>query len=359
MAAYSALRQPRGLVRVNGSVVSGWVDFETEQNSFYQADTFKLRFAANALPVDFNVAWFCSQKVLQVELFAGFPDNPSQFGASDLKILILGNVDDVEYRPAEGLLGLSGRDLTALMIDTQTTEQYRNQTASEIATLFAKRHGLTPVVTKTGKLSGTYYQIDYARPNVQRPEWDVLSALANEEGMAVYVSGNELHFEPKPRPTDTPYVLAWTVPDNQTTYPQFGGMELCFSRNLTLAKDITVTYRSKNQRGKGFSQSANSALSGGKKQVYQRVVANKTPEELLKLAQNELKQLTQHELKMTAELPGDNALSITNIVQVTGTGTVFDTLYYPESIVRTLSVQGGYVMHLSAKNHSPEVEFIS
>jgi len=39
---------------------------------------------------------------------------------------------------------------------------------------------------------------------------------------------------------------------------------------------------------------------------------------------------------------------------LTGTGTAFDQLYFPESISREMSLQSGYLMTVHAKNSSPE-----
>lgn len=371
MAASSTIRQPRALVKVNGVIVPGWIDWETDNNAFYQADTFRVRFATSMLPASNNASWFSQQTKLLVEILAGFPANPDKFGENELQSLIVGQVDDLVYNPAETLLELSGRDLTADLIDAKTTEQYRNQTASEVAVTLAKRHNLTPIVIGTTTLTGNYYEIDHARLNSQRSEWDLLSALANEEGMAVYIKGTELHFEPKPQPTDVPYILTWQPPNTNQNFSQFGGTHISFSRNLTLAKDIIVTYVSMNSKtGKRISKTVsathnkNTVLAGaaqpiGNAQTYQYSVPQDTPEGLLQKAQAMLKTLSSHELKMDATLPADNVLDISKIIKVEGTGTAFDTIYYPDSIVRSMSIQAGYEMHVMAKNHDVNSQLIS
>ena len=364
-------RQPRGLVKVNDTFIHGWIDWEVDSNNFYAADTFRVRFAATDLPTDRDAAWFCAQTKLLVEIFAGFPANPDWFDVSELQSLIVGQVDDLSYDPLSTTIELSGRDLTAELIDAKTTEKFQNQTASEIASALAKRHNLTPVVTATATKSGTFYEIDHARLNAERSEWDLLAALANEEGMMVYVRGRSLHFEPKPKDTDPPYLLTWEPPTIDRGFYQFNGKTISFSRNLTLAKDIVVTVRSWNAKNKkGFSKTVrathnkNTVLAGasqpiGDAQTYQYSIPGLTPEQALQEAQKRLAQLSQHELKMNATLPADNVLDITRVIKVEGTGTAFDTVYFPDSIVRTMSIGEGYSMSVSAKNHETYSTLIS
>ncbi|WP_316866995.1 hypothetical protein [Ralstonia mannitolilytica] len=59
-------------------------------------------------------------------------------------------------------------------------------------------------------------------------------------------------------------------------------------------------------------------------------------------------------MKLRARLPADNILTQTAMVRLTGTGTKFDQDYYVENITRTMSLEEGYAMEISAKNHNPE-----
>jgi phage protein D len=53
-------------------------------------------------------------------------------------------------------------------------------------------------------------------------------------------------------------------------------------------------------------------------------------------------------------IPGDNDLDTTSLIQLSGTGTAFDQVYFPDSITRRLSFDGGYEMTIEAKNHAPD-----
>jgi phage protein D len=361
-------RQPRGLVKVSGAVVPGWIEFDVDNNVFFHADTFRCSFALSALPAEYGPAWWASQSTIYVELFAGFPSDPENFTAADLDSFIYGRVDEVTYDPAGTTIEVTGRDLTAAFIDAKTYEQFVNQTASQIAATLAQRHGLTPVVTTTSTKAGTYYEIENRRIPLDRTEWDLLTWLAHEEGFVVYVKGKELHFEPQADPDSAKYALRWVPPalDGSQLTPEFNGKRLVCSRNLTLANDIVVYVRSWNtKQKKGFTVKAQATHAktatgrgrqqpAGAAQVYSYVRPGLTKEQAQKVANAKLVELSAHEMKISAELPGDNLLAMGMLIDLSGTGTAFDQAYYPDSIVRAMSVRDGYTMRVTAKNHPPE-----
>jgi phage protein D len=268
------------------------------------------------------------------------------------------------FDPVNGTIELSGRDLTAALIDTKTSEHFANQTSSQIATTLAKRHGLTPVVTATKTKAGDYYKDDHASTTQQQSEWDLLTFLANVEDFVLYVKGQELHFEPRPGEQTSHYAIAWDAPNAHRAYPIVNAVSLQFSRNLTIAKGVTVEVHSWNaKKKKGFSASwpkdANAVQPGksaAKTQVYRYNIAGLTQDKALQRAQSIYKQIIAHEMRLTAYLPADNVLDCTKTMMVRGTGTGFDQVYYPESVMRSMSLTEGYRMNIRAKNTSPELE---
>ncbi len=364
--ALPAARQPRAIVRVNGEVMPGWIEWEVENNTHYLADTFRVGFAVSALPANRGPDWFAAQSVLVIEILAGFPADADRYTAADLESLIVGRADEFSYDPVRRVLELGGRDLTALMVDTATFEKFQQKTSSEVAAIIAQRHGLTAVVTATKTKVGGYYRLENARLTSKMSEWDMLTWLAGEEGFIVYVAGNALYFQPQPVDVVNPYALQWQQPTGERGGAVFNGMELRFARNLTLARDVIVTVRSANPlTGRTLTQTVHAThtqstvLAGapqptGAAQTYVFNVPGKTQAELLKIAQSKLAEITKHEMRLEASMPADSLLTTTSVLQVTGTGTVFDQNYYPESITRRMSPGEGYRMDVRAKNHSPE-----
>lgn len=357
-------RQPRGAVKLNGEVIAGWVSFEVDNNAYRSADTFRVVFVVSMLPATRDPAWFAEQSSMMVEILAGFPDDPENYTPADLDSLIYGQTDEVMFDPVRGTIELSGRDLTAALIDTKTSEHFANQTASQIATTLAKRHGLTPVVTATKTKAGDYYKDDHASTTQQQSEWELLTFLANVEDFALYVKGKELHFEPRPSEQTDRYVIAWEPPSLDRGYPVANVISLQFSRALTIAKGITVEVHSWNaKQKKGFTASwpkAAKAVQPGqaaaKTQVYRYTIAGLTQDKALQRAQSIYRQIIAHEMRLTGYLPADNVLDCSKTLLMRGTGTTFDQVYYPESVTRTMSMNEGYRMNIRAKNTGPELE---
>lgn len=462
-------RQPRGIVKVaavavpgTGVAVPGWIDWSVDSNTFYQADTFRVSFAATAMSTETSANWLSLQKEAFVEIFAGFPSDPTNYSEADLRSQIFGRIDDIDYDPVSTLITVTGRDLTAAFIDAKTSIQYQNLTASEIATKLALAHGLTPIVTATTTKAGTFYAFDHVSMTDERSEWDLLTWLASEEGYVCYVKGIELHFEPRQddttpaAPTDKAALqkefdevsAAWateqakakafdqgaladlatkdaataagdtagaaaaqqdglakigqakqirdnaralykqryhdlneqlnatapTAPDaDPNTYelrwevnadgnPTANVKDLRLSRSLTVAKGITVVVRSWNKKqskgftayypSKGKGTQAGKASPFGNQQIYLVKRGQLDQDSATKLAQQIHKDITQHEMKLRATLPADNILTQTAMVRLTGTGTNWDQDYFVESITRQMSLDQGYVMNVSAKNHN-------
>lgn len=359
----SEARQPRGVIKLNDTPIAGWVHFSVDSNRFSAADTFTARFVIAGLPAARNAAWFSAQKDLYVECFAGFPDDPNSYDASGLKSQIYGQADEIHFDPENGVIEVTGRDLTRVFIDSKTTQKWPNLTASQIVTQLAKSHSLTPVVTATTDKAGIYYEIDYVNMTDERTEWDLICYLAQTIGFQAYVKGKSLYFEPQTSADTAPkWPITWIAGDN-------GGPPACnvshpvFTRNLNVSRGIQVVVRSWNaKQKKGFNASypsskASKLLPGGsqsKTQVYHKTIPGLTQDAATKRAEQIYKQLIQHEMLLEFESAADNDLSIRSVIPVTGTGTSYDQSYYPDSINRSMDIDGGYAMTVHAKNHSPD-----
>lgn len=362
----AATRTPRGLVKVNGSVVSAWTTWTVDNNSFFSADTFRVSFALSHLDGEHSADWFSQQKQLEVEILAGFPRDPANPQDDEMTSLIVGQVDTVDLNMASRELELSGRDLSAHFIDNKTAPgAYRNQTASDVAKQLAAKYGLTPEVTDTTTKVGTYWDQDHIGLTDQRSEWDVLTFLAAQEGFIVFVQGRTLHFGPSPflEPPTEFYELTW---DGTGPVSRFNGKQVTFSRALTVAKGVVVTalsYQTKNKRAitaaypkasKGIGAGRATTVGGTVQNYRLRLPPNKSVLEVEQAAKRRYDEIVAHEMKLSATLPADHYLDIRTALKVSGTGTAFDQVYYPDSIVRTMTMDSGYLMEIQAKNTAPE-----
>jgi phage protein D len=274
--------------------------------------------------------------------------------------MLIGVVDHVQFDPAQGTIVLQGRDLSSALIDTKTQETFANKTSSQIATILAGRHGLTPVVTATSTLVGQYYQLEHDRTSLgnfsrQTTEWDLLTYLAQTEGYDLFVSGKELHFQPTAPSTAPPFPIIY-----QAGPPiVMNVLTLSLERSLTIAKDIQVTVKTWNSKQKNaFTRivKATGAKSSQTTQNYVFVKPNMTPDEALKFGQQQLIELTKHERLINLTMPGELTLTPRNMLGLTGTGTSWDQAYYVAEIEREISFENGFTQRVRGKNTSPRTQ---
>ena len=355
----NTLRQPRGIVRVNGAALPGWIEWEVTNNTHRQSDTFRVCYACGKLPPNQNAAWLTAQAKIQIEIFAGFPQNPAGFDTSELTRWMIGNCDGQSFDQERNTIELCGRDLTSEMIDTKTSEKFLNQKASDIAKTIASRHGFTADVDDTGSPDGTFYEIDHARINNAATEWDLLTELADNEGYNVWMDGTTLHFKSQDASSTGTYMIRWTPPDAQRAFPRANAMNLKFSRNNMLSqKNTAVTVNSWNakQKAKFSGQATASRLEASGTLAYIYNEPGLTQDQASRRAKEKLKGIIRNEMTLNASLPADNILTVRALVQVEGTGTAYDQTYWPVSVRRRMSFEEGYRMELDAKNHAPETE---
>ena len=352
MPINEAWRTPALKLLANGRPIAGAIDAEVTSNNRFAADRFSARIAFDADPLAGASFWADSQGTLI--------DLALSLDGISYQSLIRGLVDSVLIDPMAALVRIEGRDLSAPLIEARTQQTFTNRTSSEIASLLAQRHGLTPAVTPTTTPVGRYYQSEHDRITLDRfsraiTEWDLLVFLARQESFDVFVQGTVLFFQPMLPPTP-PFMLQPTSVS-----------ELRLSRSLTLARDIEVTVKSWNSRQKNaFAQTARATgrpsinhLNGISSQPPQRYIfvrPNLTQDQALQLAQRKLSELTQHERVIEATMPGELVLTPRSQIALTGTGTGFDQTYFVDMIERSLSPRAGFIQRIRAKNTSPRTE---
>lgn len=365
-------RQPRGMVLANGERLAGVVSFQVDNNSFYQADTFRVVLALSAQAADRDMSWWANQQKIEIELLAGFPPDPDGFTRSDLSSLLIGYVDDIEIDMVAGEILLSGRDLTSKLIDTKRSVSFVGGPsalkASDVVRKIAAEVGLNPVVTETTSAAGGYYQIVKAIVEANTTYWDIVSRLAQISKFAAYVSGRDLHFEPREPLAQDPYIIEWQAPDDDRAFPVLNAARLKFARNLSIARDIKVRVVSYDQK-----QKREVTATAEKKRVRNVVTGKSAAQteppteytysfpnlkqyEAQQRANELIEELSRHEMNLHVEMPADSILTPRTAIKVRGTSSAVDQLYYPTSIVRSFSMGEGYRMDVSAKNQSPDVE---
>ena len=349
----SGVRQPRANVMIDGSPVN-WINWEVEgTGGRSDASTFKVMLPIGGQSASLPLSYFVSAQQIMISILAT-PSNSSTAGlnSSGMDTLITGEVDHLSYEPDKATITLSGRDLSAKLMDKKTSLKYQNQKASDIVSTLAGNAGLTPMVMPTQQKSGKYYQIDHARLTNQTSDWDLLQYLAREENMVTYVKGNNLHFEPQGTGPQTPYVVDLTTPGYSTTDPvgQSNAVQIELTRNFVIGKGAKVGVHSWNLKGKKKISSTATAQGNGTPLNFNYTYPNLSTEQAKTRAKSKLHDITQHEFTVNIHMPADNILMPQIPVQIVGTQSEFDQLYYVKSVRREMAFNQGYTMHFEAMN---------
>ena len=336
------VRLPQLRVLANGVPLAGATDAVVTSTGYFAADRFRVHAAL----------------VGDAAIWAGTPDIAIdvQMALSPMggfASLVQGQADLVSIDPLHGTLTIEGRDLSAALIEARTQETFANRKSSEIATMLAGRHGLAADVQPTATPVGRYWELEHDSLTLNAAgrtttEWDLLVTLAQHEAFDLWVSGTTLHFR-APDTLAPPASLraAATLfgPANLTT--------LRLDRALTFAGDIVVTVKSWHSRaGSACVQTAQTQRGAATSRRYVYVVPNLTPDAALLVAQNKLTELTAHELVAHAEMPGEFSLWPRARMQLTGTGTIFDTVFRIDEVERRLHATRGFSQRLRARASS-------
>jgi phage protein D len=313
----SAVRQPRLRVLADGAALPGAMSADVSSNNHLSADRFRLRFAARGL----DPVALAGRLNVQVGLDGGWTS------------LLLGTADSLHLDPVRGTLDVEGRDLSAALVEARVDETFANRTSSEVAEALAARHGLQADVTATTATVGRLYGSERDRLTMGQfaraaTEWDLLAALAGQEGFDLFMDGPRLHFGP---PGD-----AAPVP-----LPVGGCLSLEVEHRLALT-DLKVQVRSWGTRA-GAAVSA-SAGAGGR--THGVVRPNLPQEEAQRLAERTLADLQRHEWAAHAAMPGELALTARSRVQVQGAGPGWDRVFAVAEISRHLDVRRGFTQRV-------------
>ncbi len=245
----------------------------------------------------------------------------------------MGQIDHIRVDWLTNTAILTGRDLSAKLIDSEISVTYANQTASQIAVVIAEHHQFTANVTPTTTPVGQYYELDYARSALglnsrMTTEWNLLVALAQVENYDLSVVGSTLNFGPL-----SPTTAVVVTPQNFTS----------LSLDIAAALPQSTTVQSWNSRQKTVV--AETQGSGAGTTIIR---PNLTAAQAQSMAQNHLTTIGQHGTLLRGTMPLDLSLTAGASLVLSGTYSPFDQSYVVQSVSRTLHSRGGLVQVVRA-----------
>ena len=349
-------RTPRAILEVGGTRMP-WVSFDMQHNGVFEAGTLSLK-----MPVDASDWPFWAQQTeILVDVYVGFPADPDNYGTSDLTLMMTARMDEFKLDPATSTISLSGRDLTSLFIDNKIDGTYQNMTSSQVVAQLASAFPvLAQNITATSGWIGNYLKQDSVQIQASTSMWKLMTYLAQHEGLQCFVLGRQLYFgDFGASISDAPYQLAYQPPDADNAAPRINAMRLACCHDLTMSGDVSVRVRSfHGAQNAAYAYTAKSArqqksIEKSLKTVqtaqhFDYVFPGLTQEQVQQKAQALLQQISVHEYKLEATVPGDLATFPWTPVTLAGTGTPFDTTYRIARIGRSFDARG-YTMTISAR----------
>lgn len=243
---------------------------------------------------------------------------------------------------------LTGRDeASSQLIDTQNTQTFTNQQPNDVVQTLAQ--GVQTSMDTVGSLAGKLYQTDWNAITHRGSAWSAIQKLADIFGMNAYITGGTLYWKSIDEQLPA-YNLTWSPP-SQSSYAIGNVIRLRGRRHSPMSKQISVTARSHNYKQKqslSATAQAGGSVSGERK--YNYVVASAQQDQLQAFATKKAHEHAKHAFNIEAEIPGDTSITARMSLQLSGTGTNFDTNYDVQDVRHEVSFDGGYLTIISGKD---------
>lgn len=357
----SEARRPRAVLMVGDKQIK-WTAFEMQHNGIYEAATLRV-----TMPVEFKDWAFWSQQTeIIVDVYVGFLSGPDEnLTTADLPLLMTARIDEFRLDPVTSTVTLAGRDLTSLFIDHKVSANYQNLTSSQIMSVLVEKFPiLNQNITKTTTLVGNYYTGDFTLMAAHTSMWKLMTFLAQQEGFQCLILGRDIYFGKfGSELSDGPYGIVYQKPSDERASPVINVERIVFGHDLTISNEVTVTVSSHHgMHGASYHATAHnnrksvtvqkSAKLVGLPTHYSYTFPGLTEADCKKKAYQFLASISLHEYRVEATMPGDTVTFPWTPLQVTGTGTPFDTTYQIARITRTFDTRG-YLQTVDARTVPP------
>ncbi len=343
------LDQPSCDVVLGGALVCPCIEADISLNNQLEAGTFRV-----VLPGTMEVWDFCLPSGA-AELSVTVRLSSSSGGTVPFSSISLmtGSVDRISADPVANVVELEGRDLSARLLDTQVSNGYVNQTASEIVTALAASAGLTPVVDSTSDIVGQYYQLEHARSALSAysqftTAWDLICHLAQTEQCECWVSGETLFFQPRGMSSTSTLELdllamragsALAAPLTQ----------LHFDRRVGLARGVGVSVASWSSRQRAAVTATYPADTGADAPTSFVFVAPNLPDDVaLKRAQALYTDIVRHRQVITGTMPGALSPMPRDNVVLSGSAGGWDGVYVVDDVTWRIDARSGFTQSFTA-----------
>ena len=286
-----------------------------------------------------------------------------------------GIVDSVNVGLGHGRVVLTGRDKIAYFMDNRVAGTLTGNSALPKLTASGIIEYMLAAATPSGKPLFPNTHIVPTQGVIQplmkqngqlavvknRTQWDLIIYLCNLVQYFAFVREGTFYFVPQApllqRNTAHKRIIHYDE-WQKDRYASFGGLDLSFTHNLRLAKDITVR-----AYGKIAGSLIDTYVESKKGRSYGRIpetyyyYATGTVSsigELQNFADARALAIAQNEVGLDIPLLGDWTLLPGDVLQINNTNTQWDGEYHIYSVSRRLTPKE-FTMQVQAKNHLPSI----
>lgn len=315
-------------------------DLNIEQSLYVAADTFDCTLKNDKLLSDYL------RKEMEISFWLGTTTNLSGWNKDELVHVFTGKIDGLRPRFGNEMTEqLVGRDFAARLIDTEFSVAFAKRTASDIAIMLAKRHGLIPDVIPTT----TIVEKDLYK---DRKEWAILQELADREGFVCYVKKNKiLYFGPRKDTDDTVVAELYYRQKEKSNI-----LEIEFDDSMVGIINYVVVrhWQGKSKKlieGAAKNQDLINKYGEKKRVIYDSKAKTKQLAE--NIAAKKLKEWSRAVVTAQLRLPCAPYMECEKMVSITGCGR-FDGKYYIERVRHSYNKSGGWFTECNLTSQRPD-----
>ena len=337
-------------------------------NNYARAGTFSAEFAYDDSVSD-SAKWYDPPDPtagdvvkLDFQIWPSYLDpnqSPRATRGSNAVCQFQGLVDHVSHDPVRGVVQVSGRDYSVLLLDYAVDDAFLNQTASEIVQKLAADVGLMSSVTPTATYAGRYFSISHVRHTKTKQSrfknaWDLLSRLASYEQYDLWVDGKTVNFHPAYSNDVVVQANFQTPGASGKTYPTANFATVQCERDLIIAKGVQVKISSFDSEQRRTSVGLWPRTPKANAVVYSPAIApNLRQTQVDALAVKIYNDIVAHLRSVTFTVPGDLTMQPRQSLRLSRTETTWDRLYRIDSIQREMSFREGFQQTVVARTRAP------
>lgn len=271
--------------------------------------------------------------------FAQLGDNQTTISVTtrgSTNTLFTGETDTTEFDYIGGVIRLTGRDKSAKLHESKSSEKWQNKKGSDIVQELAGRVGLSVQADSSAVMAGKQLEQDYVRLSDNISFAQVIHKMAQVDGARWWVDANgTLQYRTSLSPQGT-YTLNY---DRSAGYASADFMALKIRRNIQAGKSVKVKVKSWHPKKKEvFEYESNVEGKGGPVQ-HEYHIPNLLQDHAKQYAKSRAEEYARHELTLHASVAGDPSVNVAMGLILSGTGS-FDQLYEMDTVHHEFGMSG-------------------